>query len=104
MRKLLPNLKVFQHQSHGANLVLKIPMMLLPLTMLLLILMREPVQMLPQVEMILLLQTLLLQLMPLLLLKKHKKLIFLIINNPSNIKFILKLKILQSPPKRPILR
>jgi hypothetical protein len=105
MRRLLPNLKVFQLQSHGANLVLKIlAMMLLPLTMLLLIQMREPVQMLLLVEMILLLQTQLLQQMPLLLLTKPKKLMFLIIKDPSNIRFKLKLKMLQSQSRRSIQR
>jgi hypothetical protein len=71
---------------------------------LLLILMREPVQMLLLVEMIL--PTLLLQLIQVKLLTKTKRLMFLIINNPSNIRFKLKqkLKIPQSLPKRSIKR
>lgn len=105
-KKLLPNLKVSQLQNHGANLLLlMLILMILQVQMiLLLILMREPVQMLLLVEMIL--PTLLLQLIQVKLLTKNKRLMFLIINNPSNIRFKLKLKlkIPQSLPKRSIKR
>jgi hypothetical protein len=102
-KKQLPNLKVSLLQNHGANLLLLTLILMQQIQMMLLLIqMKELVLMLPPAETIL--PTLLLHLIPLLLLTKNKRPTFLIISNPSNTRFKLKLKlkIPQSLPKKSI--